>query len=1020
MAWYNPASWLPSKRDSTDSRFGYPDQHETRGEKIKSLVEMPSILPFFDPLQNQNETPVMRRAYRVMLSSPIVKSALMPKIFNVARQKLEIHPASDKQRDKDIADFQTWQWTKRLKGGMIELVWNILLHASVDGTSVNEKVTDIQKEGKYKNKEIIRELKPKDVDQDLYLWLDAYRNITAVQGLRWNSGEMWDPEDFIIYKLNPMWGNLGISDLRSVYMAFWSLDTVEKLRTMGAEKRAFPAIAAEYSSVTNQKSVEGVLARLKFSNWLAVPAGTKITMLDLAGHSAEYFSQFRRDKVEEIYQGIQYAFLQAITGGKGQIRGSANVAQTRSQAGEWFLAQELANILNDHENGLIKWSVDKNFMGVTEYPWATISAIEVSELEAWARVLKEVQGIGYHPSKQFVRDKLGIPEADSIDDILMPMESTVGQTADQTNDDEDVDSLMEPGHQDLMSFGEQLRNGVGKDRPGTNGKSPKLGASANGNGKVGHSTPGVASDPFPRLTTKADEVARKLLATSVLGRGTVALRNRVRKVYSALEARDGKKQALATFAVGVVTGWKSQLHSQALPTKKAMVPYAAIAETYLWARKGKLNFAERFAEFDTSKHPHNPKGHGGGQFARKGGSSEGGGEDPFAETGGLDPENVKSLGEQLVDKVSEAWAKKLNMQIEAKKGKPIEPGRKDMEKYLLENTDFEQSDLDDMDDKELKGNWTTRQPVGGGKSSKAEKSAERQKMEKHLLANSDFDQKDLDEMDDKELKSNYTIRQPIETPAKRTVHESIMHHFNDLLEKEHKDSGLVPIHKVRARIEKEHGKEEASHEQLDEKLFDLWRKKKLGIAELSAQMSVMGSKPITDEEVAGGIPGKEVPGWGPKGSIGTRKEHDLFYLEKPINPEEQAKSALDGYGGGKTSDRNKAIKELSQYGPTSNDTDPHKLRGFNLKPHEATAKAIEQAVQKQKQDNPYQRLDIGKLLEKHPMPVRQMHGILVAMQDAGRIRLGAHTQAVATHEAPEKLLPLDREHKWFVEPAPKR
>lgn len=419
----NPLNWFSKQRDDYGS-LGQPDTPDDYdGEKIKTLVPMPVILPYFDMMQTADENQAMRRAYRQMFRSPIVKAALFQKVFNAATLEFQSHAwkigdASPDKRDAEIADFVKYQFTDGVDGGIPEMTWNVLMHSLIDGLSVNEEVWDLEDSGQWKNKEMIRFLKPKDVDQDLYLWVDSYRNVTAVQGLHYNSGEMWSPDDFVIHQNCPLFGNPGgMSDLRAAYTPWWGLDTVEKLRAMGAEKRAFPVVSAEYTRTDTQKNIQGMLSQLRYSNWMAVPQGVKLEVHNIAQGASEYFSKFRQDKIEEIFLGIQFAFLHSIGGSSGHYLGSSQVAQHVSSLAVWWLAQQLMKIMN-RKGGLVQKVVDRNFRNVRGYPKCSLTMVDLDALNKKADIAVKWWGTGWRFKKSWVEQTFNIPFAHDETDAM--------------------------------------------------------------------------------------------------------------------------------------------------------------------------------------------------------------------------------------------------------------------------------------------------------------------------------------------------------------------------------------------------------------------------------------------------------------------------------------------------------------------------------------------------------------------------------------------------------------------------
>jgi hypothetical protein len=377
-------------------------------EKVRAGPRIPNFLPNYDSLQNLGETQEMRLAYRYMLSDPNVKAAMLGKLLGVMSLELNAQAASDDARDKEIAEFVEWNLTRRLESGIEGLAWHILSGALIDGFSVNEKVWGMQDRGRWEGKRVLRQVKPKDVDQDIVLLVDEYRNISGVMGLRYNAGEVWNRKEFLIYSHLGLYGNpTGMSDFRAIYGRYWLLDTILKLRAMGAEKRYLPIAVGEYQDVTQQSGLERALATLKLRNWLAVPKDTKVQVLDLAGSSETYFSNFCKDLKEDIFLGIQLATLQALVGGEGQQRGSSAVHQDTSQQAKQHLAKALCHVINDAEFGLVPDMVDQNFLGVGDYPIVSLAGLDDADLADSLTIDTGLKALGIDLSKADLYERYG-------------------------------------------------------------------------------------------------------------------------------------------------------------------------------------------------------------------------------------------------------------------------------------------------------------------------------------------------------------------------------------------------------------------------------------------------------------------------------------------------------------------------------------------------------------------------------------------------------------------------------------
>jgi hypothetical protein len=381
-------------------------------------VVFPWFLPYFDANQLQ-ETAIMRLAYRQMLKSSVVKSAVLGKVFGVASLDLNVIPADkNNARDQEIAQHVQWMLTERLRDTLPGLIWSILVASLIDGYSVSEKVWEFEERGRYAGSWSLTKLKPKDTNNDLVLQTDEFRNVVGIMGLRYNGGREFAPAHFLIYRHLPLFDNpTGMSDLAAAYAPYWMLDTVQKLRAIGAEKHAIPFLLGKYRDATVKNSLEQALRMAKSQRWLSVPDGTAVEVINMAGASAEIFKTFRDDLVHEIYLGIQYAILQALEGQTTEGRGNSQVHQTQSQQALWFLASTIESALNDRNTGLVKDIVDLNHV-VSEYPRAKLSSVDVNELAQEIQIDTALHQLGIELSKDELYDRYSRKPPESQKDSL--------------------------------------------------------------------------------------------------------------------------------------------------------------------------------------------------------------------------------------------------------------------------------------------------------------------------------------------------------------------------------------------------------------------------------------------------------------------------------------------------------------------------------------------------------------------------------------------------------------------------
>lgn len=391
-------------------------------------VVFPWFLPYFD--NHTRETEAMRLAYRHMLADPRVKAALFGKLFGVCSLDLKILPADKKNpRDKSIAQHVQWMLTERLRDCVPGLIWSVLSGGLVDGYSVSEKVWTLEDRGRYAGKYSLAKLKPKDVGQDLVLQTDEFRNVVALQGLRYNAGLELSPSDFLIYRHLPLYDvPTGMSDLRAAYQSYWMMDTAYKLRMIHAEKNAMPMLVGSYQNTTVKNSLEAALKLAKSQRWISVPEQCKVIALDIAGAAAGVFKELIDDLRHDIFLGIQYAVLQSLEGETTDGRGNSQVHASTADKCVRFLANSVESLLNDRDGGLIKDMVDLNHV-VSEYPRAQLSAVDVNELVQEIAIDTGLKQLGWVHSIDELSERYGRNVPEDEDDKLKPPPAGPGGAA---------------------------------------------------------------------------------------------------------------------------------------------------------------------------------------------------------------------------------------------------------------------------------------------------------------------------------------------------------------------------------------------------------------------------------------------------------------------------------------------------------------------------------------------------------------------------------------------------------------
>jgi predicted transcriptional regulator len=96
-------------------------------------------------------------------------------------------------------------------------------------------------------------------------------------------------------------------------------------------------------------------------------------------------------------------------------------------------------------------------------------------------------------------------------------------------------------------------------------------------------------------------------------------------------------------------------------------------------------------------------------------------------------------------------------------------------------------------------------------------------------------------------------------PTPEELAEAVLAEFEELLREKYAETGLVPIHEVRARLAGRHGERAARHDVLDETIRGLWQQGRLGLVAISDPQKA------TSEQLSASIPGSG--------------NETLFYLE---------------------------------------------------------------------------------------------------------------------------------------------
>jgi hypothetical protein len=346
-------------------------------EKLVSAFRAGRIrmLPYYDNLTA--ETPEHRLAYRWLLKEPVIKSAFMGKLLAVMSLDLQVDPASEKPRDKEIASFIE-DSLRRCAGGPAEIIWSILFGALLEGNGIAEKVWGRINRGKYRGRPTIRALKAKD-SHDYQIEIDEFNNPTLVRSRR--TADEYPMTDFTFFSHMAAFSNpIGMSDLRAVYRAGWMLDTVWKLRAIGLERFTLPIFMSKYPAGRNdiRDSINDAVKKAKALGYLTVPQEAAVEAIEMASKSGSDFDAAIKGLQEECFIAIQGATLQALAGNVTEGRGDSSVHKTTSELFVWYLSVAAATVINDQ---YIPDVTDLNYADA-DYPVCWLGGVNDGDLKA--------------------------------------------------------------------------------------------------------------------------------------------------------------------------------------------------------------------------------------------------------------------------------------------------------------------------------------------------------------------------------------------------------------------------------------------------------------------------------------------------------------------------------------------------------------------------------------------------------------------------------------------------------------
>ena len=347
--------------------------------------------------------------YEDILTDPQVRSTLQTRKLSVVCKEWEIVPASEKLKDRKIAEFVE----SVLKGFGYDDARKALLSGIVLGYKPAEIMWDYS-EGSVWVKEIIGRASRRfcfDLDRSLRL-------ITINNMLE---GEPLPDRKFIIYRNvsdngTPYGDPLG----KSLYWPTWFKKNSVKFWMVYADKFGMPTAVGKYpAGMEDQEQINKLvdaISSIQTDAAVAIPDSMLIELVESQRsgtmNTYESLCSFMNAEISKVMLG------QTLTTEMGKT-GSYAASKTHDGVRDDYTKADADSLCECQNNSLIKWIVDFNYPAVTQYPKVWIRTDPEADLLALAqrdKILAVDMQVKIPAS--YVYEAYGIPEPEGDEETI--------------------------------------------------------------------------------------------------------------------------------------------------------------------------------------------------------------------------------------------------------------------------------------------------------------------------------------------------------------------------------------------------------------------------------------------------------------------------------------------------------------------------------------------------------------------------------------------------------------------------
>ncbi len=281
----------------------------------------------------------------------------------------EIIPASDTERDKEIADFVKWN-LDNIEGSFEDDLREIM-GALEYGISISEIIWYVIDRGKYKGKIGVKAIKSKN-PKYFNIYTDDFDNILKngiVNISTIDYGRQYPTEKFIIYSFNKQFENVfGKSRIRELYDIWYFKQLWLRAWSIFLEKFGHPISIVKYPrDVSNEvkNRLWEVIRNIKLETALMLPQDFEIELKEATSKGADIFLtaiNYCNTQIRKVILG------QTLTTEQGKV-GSYSLGKVHFDILLFYIEQLGKDVARKAVNPqLIQRLVDYNYSDVKEYP----------------------------------------------------------------------------------------------------------------------------------------------------------------------------------------------------------------------------------------------------------------------------------------------------------------------------------------------------------------------------------------------------------------------------------------------------------------------------------------------------------------------------------------------------------------------------------------------------------------------------------------------------------------------------